>query len=123
VYHSKAPKKSKGTNEMMFNDRRQARRAQKAASATTRTQIGMMAKGGTLRSTTPPSKNKFTASLERSDNKAERMSVKEAGQADNRNINYKREMAGAKPKPMKESMRDAAQMNDMTRKTEGKSKY
>jgi hypothetical protein len=84
----------------------------------------MMAKGGTLRSTTPPSKNKFTASLERSDNKAERAEVLESANRVRYNTNYRNETAGSNKRMSKrESIDQAAYVNDMKRKNEGKSKY
>jgi hypothetical protein len=47
---------------MGFNDRRKAKQAKKAASATTKAQIGAMAKSGTLRATTTsPGQRSFSA--------------------------------------------------------------
>lgn len=47
---------------MGFNDRRKAKQAKKAASATTKAQIGAMAKSGTLRATsTSPGQRAFSA--------------------------------------------------------------
>jgi hypothetical protein len=47
---------------MGFNDRRKAKQAKKAASATTKAQIGAMAKAGTLRATsTSPGQRAFSA--------------------------------------------------------------
>ena len=104
-----------------WNDRRKAK---KAASATMKTTLGMMAKTGALRGTTPPSKDARTASYEKMDNKEERREVLDNAARDRSQRNYAYEVSGSEKRMSKrESIDSAASYNDMKRKQEGKSKY
>jgi hypothetical protein len=104
-----------------WNDRRKAK---KAASSTMKTTLGMMAKTGALRGTTPPSKDVRTAHDEKMDNKEERRDVLESAARVRSSENYRYEMAGSDKRMSKrQSIDSAAHVNDMKRKQEGKSKY
>jgi hypothetical protein len=104
-----------------WNDRRKAK---KAASATMKTTLGMMAKTGALRGTTPPPKEQFAAAKEKRDNKDERKEVLDSAARDRSSRNYAYEV-NQSPKRMskRESIDSAASYNDMKRKRDGKSKY
>ena len=104
-----------------WNDRRKAK---KAASATMKTTLGMMAKTGALRGTTPPPKEQFAAAAEKRDNKDERKEVLENASRDRSQRNYSYEVNNMDKRMSKrESIDSAASYNDMKRKREGKSKY
>ena len=104
-----------------WNDRRKAK---KAASATMKTTLGMMAKTGALRGTTPPSKDRNVAASEKRENKSERAEVLENASRDRSQRNYSYEVNNMDKRMSKrESIDSAASYNDMKRKREGKSKF
>jgi len=104
-----------------WNDRRKAK---KAASSTMKTTLGMMAKTGALRGTTPPPTEQFAAAEQKRDNKSERRDVLESAARDRSSRNYAYEVNGMEKRMSKrESIDDSARFNDMKRKSEGKSKY
>ena len=104
-----------------WNDRRKAK---KAASATMKTTLGMMAKTGALRGTTPPPKDKREAAMQKYDNQEERKEVLGSAARDRSQRNYAYEVNGSEKRMSKrESIDDAARFNDMKRKQEGKSNY
>jgi hypothetical protein len=84
---------------MLFNDRRAAK---KAASATTKAQIGAMAKGGTLRSAGPASTHE-----EKSQNHYDRENVKYEAQ-----YGYSGRSATGERLPRKDALRNAGKKLD-----------
>jgi len=104
-----------------WNDRRKAK---KAASSTMKTTLGMMAKTGALRGTTPPPKDQYEAADQKRENKEERRDVLESAARERSQRNYEYEVSGSEKRMSKRASIDsAAHVNDMKRRQEGKSKY
>ena len=104
---------------MMFNDRRKAK---KAASATMKKTVGMMAKTGAIKSTTPPSKEPFAKAREKQDSRDERQSVKKSAESMINDSKYHASISqGAqKETPRGDAYKDAARMYDMKKKNGSK---
>jgi hypothetical protein len=94
---------------IQWNDRRKAK---KAASATMKTTLGMMAKTGALKGTTRPSTEPFAKAREKQDSRYEREDVKKSAESMLSESRYHESIGGKEATSRGQAYKDAAHLYD-----------